>query len=71
MPGLIRKCREGEAFRVGEATIRVLRTGRKAVISIIAPSNVRIEHIANEQPASVGERTDGIDAESIDAHERF
>ncbi len=50
MPGLTRKCREGEAFRVGEATIRVVRTGRKPVINIIAPPHVSIEHISGGVP---------------------
>ncbi|MEX2286286.1 MAG: hypothetical protein WD648_04295 [Planctomycetaceae bacterium] len=54
MPGLTRKCREGEAFRVGEATIRVVRTGRKAVINIIAPPDVRIEHVAADGNAVSG-----------------
>ena len=46
MPGLTRKCREGESFQVGQAIVRVVRTGRKAVINIVAPADMRIEHIA-------------------------
>jgi hypothetical protein len=46
MSGLTRQCRAGESFQVGQATVRVVKTGRKATINIIAPPDVLIEHHA-------------------------
>jgi hypothetical protein len=53
MPGLIRQCRAGESFQVGLATVRVVKTGRKATINIIAPPEVQIEHQAAKNEAQM------------------
>ena len=44
MAGLTRKCKAGGTFRVGTALVRIVRTGRKATINIIAPPDVEIEY---------------------------
>lgn len=45
MPGLTRQCRAGESFQVGSATIRIVKTGRRATVNIVAPPDVLIEHV--------------------------
>jgi hypothetical protein len=44
MAGLTRQCRAGETFRIGSATVRIVKTGRRATVNIIAPPDVLIEH---------------------------
>lgn len=49
MPGLTRQCKAGESFQVGQATIRIVKTGRKATVNIVAPPSVAIEHYDGER----------------------
>jgi hypothetical protein len=51
MPGLTRQCRAGEEFRIGEATVRVVKTGRRATINILAPAEIRVEHRGTKHEA--------------------
>ena len=44
MAGLTRKCRAGETLIIGEATVTVVKTGKKAVINIQAPPHVAITY---------------------------
>ncbi len=42
MSGLTRKCRQGESFSIGSATVRVVKTGAKATLNIVAPPEVDV-----------------------------
>ena len=43
MPGLTRRCKEGTAFKIGEASVHIVKIGRKVTLNIIAPENVPIK----------------------------
>ncbi len=58
MAGLTRQCRAGETFQVGNATIRIVKTGRRATVNIVAPPDVRIEHRTLKDDGSETRRAD-------------
>jgi hypothetical protein len=58
MSGLTRKCKAGDTIQIGRATIRVVKTGRKATINIVAPPDVKIEYQQNSAELAQEENSD-------------
>jgi len=46
LAGLTLKCRAGDTFQIGDATVLVVKTGRKTTVNVVAPSDVKITYSA-------------------------
>lgn len=70
MSGLTRKCRQGESFSIGSATVHVVKTGNKATLNIVAPPEVDVVFHKPAQTDIVALSNMPISNSELDASQR-